>query len=128
MKGIISLLGTLFFIISCGAPTDNKLYDEVMFIHDEVMPKMSDISKLGKEIKKKKQELSDSTLIAIYDDHIKALNEADEAMYDWMHEFELPDQESDVEPYLIKEKDRIQKVSDMMLSSIANAQKLLDEN
>ncbi|MDX1683955.1 MAG: hypothetical protein R3275_01900 [Saprospiraceae bacterium] len=112
--------------LSCQEKGNHPLFDEVMAIHDEVMPKVSDMSKLSRELKKEKQNLQDSSMIARYDQRIRELNEAEEAMFDWMRDFDAK-RKTD-EAYLKKEKKNIKEVSELMLSSISNAQKLLENN
>jgi hypothetical protein len=113
-------------IISCGPPKDpayQKLYDEVMVIHDDVMPKMTDINRAKKKLRKLKDGTNDE-LITL---QIEQLDAADEAMMSWMHEFdspELPTLEENLE-YLNAEKDKIQAVSDQMLQSLKEADLLI---
>jgi hypothetical protein len=73
---------------------NQALYDQVMDIHDEIMPRAEDIYQLKKELQEKlagspdmvadkKQELE---LV------IAQLDSADQSMMDWMHLFKpLPD-------------------------------------
>ncbi len=113
-------------LASCGPPKEpayQKLYDEVMVIHDEVMPKMSDIHRAKKKLRKLKNEENEE-LITL---QVQALDEADEAMMSWMHDFDKPDLgtlEQDLQ-YLSAEKEKISKVSDLMLNTIAEAQSLI---
>ena len=113
-------------IVSCGPPKDpayEKLYDEVMVIHDEVMPKMTDINRAKKKLRKLKDG-SNEELITL---QIEQLDAADEAMMSWMHEFdnpELPTLEENLN-YLNKEKVKIQQVSDQMLQSLQEADLLI---
>ena len=62
MKTILPVLSLfiLALVWGCGQKTqDNQaLYDEVMKVHDEVMPKMDDIYKLKQELKK---QMADSS-------------------------------------------------------------------
>lgn len=103
------------------------LYDKVIEIHDEVMPKISDINKLKKKVRKSgdKSETAMSLL--------KELDDADEGMMSWMSDFQkyktLSDSSSAVKmTYLESEKIKISRVSDQMLSSIENAKKYLGQN
>jgi predicted transcriptional regulator len=120
----------MFMIVSCG-PNHNdaevkQLYEEVMTIHDDVMPKISDISKLRRKIRKDKQESIESL------QHITDLEKADDAMMDWMSDFQKyktyndSTKESKMK-YLNNEKLRIQSVSDQMYGSIESAKKYLNE-
>ena len=100
----------------------SPLYNEVMTIHDAVMPEMSTIHNLKKELKA--AELPGNKGIIL--NKIKALNEADEAMMSWMAEFKSPEDHSKAEEYLKAEKVKIQAVSDQMHSAIETATVLLD--
>ena len=91
--------------ISCAEDTSAKkekyedLFHKVLDIHDEVMPKMGDISELSKELK----TMADTSSTA--EKYLKAeqkLQEADKLMMDWMHSF------SDV---FVKNKARVQKMN-----------------
>lgn len=109
-----------------------QLFDEVMKIHDDVMPKMSDIHKLKKSLRStlKNEQLTDSlkTSVILL---IKDLDTADDGMMDWMAEFKPP---SDTAPneeimqYLTAEKGKISSVSDDMLRSIKNATDFLNKS
>ena len=93
MKPLFLVL--LVMIAGCNSKKDNQaLYDEVMKVHDEVMPKMNDIYKLKEELKK---EISDTP--GMIEEKRKAietailqLDAASEEMMDWMRNFNpLPD-------------------------------------
>jgi hypothetical protein len=104
--------------------------DEVMEIHDEVMPKMSDTHRLRKGLKKElKKEIEEvSEVRGQILDNIKALEVADDGMMDWMKNYKkLRKLEEGVNPmdYYKQEKINIQKVSDDMYSAINNAEKFL---
>jgi len=98
----------------------SSLFDDwsgMMVVHDEVMPKMSNIARLKKQLK------GDSTARPM----ILALTKAEDAMWEWMHNLR---HESDVmkmpEPeakaYVAKELQRIETVKALMLKSIAEAE------
>jgi len=120
------LLLVSIIIVSCGPPKDpayKDLYDEVMVIHDDVMPKMTDINRAKKKLRKLKDGSNDE-LITL---QIEQLDAADEAMMSWMHEFdarELSTLEENLN-YLHKEKSKIQQVSDQMLQSLQEADLLI---
>ena len=84
---------------------------------------MTDINRAKKKLRKLKDG-SNEELITL---QIEQLDEADEAMMSWMHEFdkpELPTLEENLN-YLNKEKVKIQKVSDQMLQSLQEADLLI---
>lgn len=103
------------------------LYNEVMKIHDDVMPKMQDISKLRRELRKRIPVVQDSSVV--YSD-ILYLNKADDAMMDWMakfsEEYMTIQKKEDKISFLKKEKQAIEHVRDIMLESIAKSQRRLD--
>lgn len=120
------LFGLLLFS-SCNSgysPEVQKLYDEVMVIHDEVMPEMGTIHKLKKQLKK---ILNDPDITIDAEDvknNIQALDVADDAMMDWMHQFKVPKDVSDQVKldYLKDQKKKMSKVNVDMKTIIKNAQ------
>lgn len=138
MKKILILS---FFALSqciqmgCGGDTtaikqEDSLRNEVFAIHDEVMPKMSDIVQL-------KGGLIEITTDSTNEAEIKAaqsqLEKAEDAMMVWMNNFTAPEKMRDsksheeIMAYLESQKMEITKVKDAMNSSIANAQRMLGE-
>jgi hypothetical protein len=125
---ILSVLTFVLLIFACKdkqtdvAKNNSPLYDEVMAIHDKVMPEMNTIHTLKRELKSiEKPETRDVIIKKII-----ALDNADEAMMSWMADFKVPENKDKEGEYLIKEKEAIQMVSDQMYSSIQQAQMLLD--
>lgn len=125
----ISIIGMLL-CTSCRPKKitpQSQLHDSVMVIHDEVMPKMKDIYRLRKRLKKKVEQSKSSSDIAEIKSLIAALETADDTMMDWMAAYDKPDEGTQgAMEYLAKEKIRIEKVRDEMLSAIANAKRNLD--
>lgn len=136
MKLYNILLGFLLMITACKPSFDNtevqKLYNEVMVIHDEVMPKMGDIHKTKKQLKAQlsKQIESVDTSRAEILMTIKKLELADDMMMDWMSEFNGDFKGETVEEtleYFQGQKDLITQVSKEMLQAIENGQKLIQK-
>lgn len=109
------------------APTDdpNKvLYNQVMDIHDEVMPRMDDIMKLKRELK---QTIENSASLVPekrkeIEHKILQLDSAGKAMMDWMADFRPEDYTGDdLRAYLESEMERIKKVKETMLEAIEKA-------
>lgn len=148
MKNFL-IITSLLVLIACGksseheehgmdgdADTDSPnqaLYNQVMDIHDEVMPKMEDIYKLKKGFLEdianspdmpadKKKELQSL---------ISALDSANNAMMDWMHHFnprpDSTDQEAARE-YLETEMERIKKVRDLTNETLEKAKTKSEKN
>ncbi len=139
MKNIIIALFGILVISSCSdkqKESENKLYKQVMAVHDEVMPKMDDLMKLKKQIGKKIETMkssADSTnvekirkLEAIQHD----LTNSNDAMMDWMHQFNnnFEGQVHEVVmKYLENQKEKIQKAGEMADAAIKEAQDALKE-
>lgn len=119
MWGILLLL----ILASCAkAPQQegSSLADDwsaMMVIHDEVMPKMSDVARLKKQLK------GDSTALSI----VLGLTKAEDAMWEWMHNLraesdlkKMPELEAKV--YVAEETQHIEEVKALMLNSMAEAE------
>ena len=107
---------------------NEKLYNEVMKVHDEVMPKMNDIHKLKMSIREKieKNPNLPKTERLKLDAMYAKLDSANEGMMVWMREFRpLPDSvgEEKAKAYLENEMTRVNKVRENMLKAIESAQK-----
>jgi len=126
MKQLFIIL--LFVFQSChqqvknNEQKNNPLYDQVMAIHDSVMPEMSTIHSLKRDLK----AIENADKKDLVYKRIKDLDEADEAMMSWMASFKVPDDTSVVESYLRGEKEKISGISNLMFQSINDARSLLD--
>lgn len=134
MKFNYILLGFLLMTTACKPSFDNtevqKLYDEVMLIHDDVMPKMGDIHKTKKQLKAQLSSQIESvdTSRAQVLMAIKKLEVADDMMMDWMGDFKGDFKGASTEEtlaYFRGQKDIITQVSKEMLQAIENGQKLI---
>ena len=138
MKRVFSLLiyTVLFLSFSCKeekkAPEGSSQMEEVMAIHDEVMPKMSTIGKLVGELKPK----VDSTEMGQkYEVAMKDLQDANTAMMDWMKEFgdrfnheeilEGKELSEEKQQWLDEEEEKVKVVKEKINGSIARAEALL---
>ena len=105
---------------------NQDLYNEVMRIHDEVMPKMNDLYKL-KTAKKTRLEmpgLPEPERQEIQND-IARLDSASEGMMVWMREFNpIPDSvgEEKARDYLQAELQKVKKVKEDMLEALQATQ------
>jgi hypothetical protein len=138
------LLASTLFIGSCSQKSEHDhhdhgmtesdnpnaiLYNQVLDVHDEVMPQMDEIEKLKREFKEQIANTPDMVvekrqkLEAV----ISNLDSAGSAMMDWMHALtpldELPDSvdSEQARAYYESEMERITKVKNQMLESIAKA-------
>ena len=143
------LISTVFLVlISCGKTSDHTghdksedgtsgeanqaLYDQVMDIHDEVMPKMEDIYKMKIELLEKiantpgMVEEKRKELEAI----ISNLDSTNNAMMDWMHNFNpIPDSldQEKAREYLETEMERIKKVRDRTIEALGRAKEKIEK-
>ena len=141
------LMIAVFFLIlvACGKTSDhaghqdgdndgenpNKaLYDQVMSIHDEVMPKMEDIYKLKKQLL---EELTKSNLMADKRKEIEGmvskLDSTNNAMMDWMHNFNEPDttDQEAAREYLETQMEQIKKVRDLTNETLVKAKAVVEK-
>ncbi|WP_299701680.1 hypothetical protein [uncultured Pontibacter sp.] len=104
-----------------------ELETEVMNLHDEAMADMGKIYRLRRDLSALRDTLqastTDTATISLLNRRIAELNEADEAMMDWMRNYKAPDTLA-YEPamvYLRDEHDKMARVKALMDSTIANA-------
>ena len=108
--------------------------EEIMAIHDEVMPKMTTISMLAGKLK----PMADTTDTASsYNIALRDLQAAHKSMMDWMQGFgERFDSEEilngkplteEKQQWLEEEKVKVKAMRDQVISSIENAEKLLEQ-
>jgi len=104
-----------------------KLDNEVMEIHDAVMPRMSEIGRLKRQMSEKLKENTDPQKAEGIQQMIYQLGEADEAMMNWMGEFKRPDYSNfkNAKAVYQKEKVKITAVRDKMLTTISKANAFL---
>jgi hypothetical protein len=105
------------------ANENQVLYDEVMKIHNEVMPKLEDIYTRKQKLKK---QLADSPGLTAEEKQslelkIAKLDSAYDGMMDWMHKFERPSDsegEEKAREYLENEMEKVKKVREDILTAL----------
>ena len=137
MKKLVLLAAIILsnFVSSCEQKKDNVQMKEVMAIHDEVMPKMSNLGSLVGELNSKENDSTDLGLR--YRKARKDLQAAHKSMMDWMQNFgnrfdpdeilngkELSEQKKQ---WLDEEEQKVKALRNQINSSIDNAEKLLEE-
>ena len=139
MKTILSLsLITAILLVSCGEKkkeAKDELYDKVMAVHDEIMPKMGDIMKLKKQLQEKIDELSsgteiDSTKIDELEQAIAELDNSHEEMMGWMRQFDNDFEgmvNEEIMKYLDGQMEKIEKVGQVTNAALKNAEEKLAE-
>jgi hypothetical protein len=105
---------------------NQALYDEVMKIHDEVMPKMNDVYSLKEQLKKQianTPEMAEEKKKEI-EQTISKLDSASEGMMAWMRNFNpLPDSlgEEQAREYLENEMEKVKKVKEDIQEALEKA-------
>ncbi|MER3319747.1 MAG: hypothetical protein RIB79_15750 [Allomuricauda sp.] len=138
MKKLFSILiCTVFFLsFSCKegkkAPEGSSQMEEVMAIHDEVMPKMGTIGKLVGDLKAK---VDTTEMGQKYEVAMKDLQDANTAMMDWMKDFgdrfnheeilEGKELTEEKQQWLNEEEEKVKEVKEKINGSIARAEALL---
>jgi len=133
IRSYITYFVTLFFLILCfGACKQSSpqvkelqaLHDTVMSIHDDVMPKIGNIRKLSKTIRKS-ENMEDS----VFAEMNTRLQQEDDAMMNWMQQYKKPNFKNYevAKAYLLDQKIKIEKVRNGMLKVIDDAENLLEE-
>ncbi len=136
-KYFIPILSCLVLFISCKEEKKEKAptqMEQVMAIHDEVMPKMGQLGKLVGQLK----PMADS--LGVDSPEAKAmrdLQDANKAMMDWMQNFgnrfepeeimEGKELSEEKKQWLDEEEVEVKEVKEKINSSIANAEALLEK-
>nr|WP_299342227.1 hypothetical protein [Allomuricauda sp.] len=135
---LIFILTTVFAFISCKQEKKTQegptQMEQVMAIHDEVMPKMG---KLGKMVGELKSKVDTTEMGQKYQVAMKDLQEANMAMMDWMRNFgdrfdseeildgkELTEQK---QIWLDEEEVKVKALRDQINQSLEKAEALLKE-
>jgi hypothetical protein len=127
---------TAGFMLLMGCNTEpnlevQKMYDEVMAVHDKVMPKMGELNRLKRQLNAFKNTVPDenANLKDSLINSILILSKSEDMMDTWMTNFDYPKKDaSDKEnlTYLSAQKDSISKVSDDIFMSLAIANGFLN--
>ena len=143
MKYSHIICGLLIFLvaISCqnrpdasgdrSTPLDDEqqtLYDEIMAVHDEVMPRMSELTKLQGTLRTQLDTLRSRQPLAINDLNrvnrlLGGLNKAENAMWNWMHNFGKFDSipAGEKMTFLRNEKTTVESMHELMVTSLDSA-------
>ncbi len=124
MKRLLIFLCLISLISSCREKS--TLEQEVIAVHDEVMPKLGELNKDRKGLQSILKSTTDESIKTELLTAITALEKADDGMMDWMSDWKVPSEPTEQKAYLEKEMIRITKVKTDMLESMKNA-KLLKE-
>lgn len=129
MNKIITTISLLTLLIGCQKNAEDKqklMINEVMAVHDEVMPKMDDIMSLKSSL---------DSAIKVSPDSVKAkelysaLDVADNQMMDWMENYDSESvkgkSEVEISKYFANQKTKIKEVKILTDKSIEEAKGFL---
>lgn len=140
MKNIFKIFGSFLFLAlivsSCKqeqVDENQVLKQEVIDIHDEVMPRMGELRSLKKSLLEKVEQLGaedaeeNAEEIKRLQAYADNLEDAFEGMFVWMRQFQsnYEGSEEEVYEYLLEQKVLVEKVNRDIKSSIENAKKEL---
>lgn len=141
----IFLISLTLAWVSCGAPSGNEavssssetqreeaLWDQVMAIHDEIMPQTSKLERMAQKLKKHldRQDLSPAQRREV-EETIKLIESAVAAMWDWMHNLQqLPElrqtkTHEQIMAHLKIERNNITTVKTLMENALIKGEQLL---
>lgn len=133
MKYLILIFTVL--LISCSSPSSETasdqmtLEEEVMAIHDSVMPKMGELRSTKNSLLAKADSVlqTDSTHAQVLKELATEIEKANESMMLWMRNYEPEFEGTDAEKeaYLLEQKKAIQQVKDDMEGSLARGEQAL---
>ncbi len=114
----------------------DQLYDRVMAVHDEIMPKMGDMSKYKKQLKEKIDALvaegdeANAEKIDALKDAVVGLENSHEEMMNWMREFDRDFEgmvEKEIMDYLNNQFKKIETVGKTTNDALKVAEQILEK-
>ena len=112
----------------------DELYEKVMAVHDEIMPKMGPIMKYKKQLNEKidthikEGAETNADKIAELTQAIADLDNSHEVMMNWMHGFDNDFEgmvNEEIMKYLNDQKKKIEQVGELTNRALKNAEELL---
>ena len=142
MKKTLLLIFSGMLLASCGEapkPSKEKIHydesiDEILAVHDEVMPKMGELSSLIEKTEAKIDTTDTGKKFKVVNEELKG---AHDFMMTWMRDFgeKFPNALNDTtytskeyekrEPLLEEEKEEVREMKDRVTESMKNAKDLL---
>lgn len=111
-----------------------ELWDEVMVVHDNIMPKMPVLEKIKEALKTSSESMTDEAVKQKMVEAITQLEKADKQMWDWMHnlkklkELRKDKSHEEIMTYLNGLKESIAKVESDIKEAGRNAEITLKTN
>lgn len=140
---IVVIVALALAIVSCQKSTEHAdhhddtavdvdsanviLYNQVMDIHDEVMPKMEDLYNMKKDLQEKLKTATQAASKQDIELRLAEIDSASKMMMDWMHEFNPPPDSVDQEvkrTYLEAEMVKVKQVKEAILTVLGSDTKV----
>jgi hypothetical protein len=126
----VVLICSLFtFCVACGnddKESESKINKDIMVVHEDIMPKMSEINRIKRQLSRYKDSVSEDNA-EMKDSLINTilmLSKTEDSMSDWMDHYKYPNPDATHEEmikYLTGQRDSIKLLSDDIYMSIAVA-------
>ncbi len=127
-QSALLFLTAILLLSACNTEqsTQEQRWEDMMAVHDEVMPKMGEINRISRAIRAQMDTVPPiDTLLKLQQlDLLIRLGKAEESMMVWMNELEVLDDlratksHQEILRYIDSEKKRIDAVRDSMTASI----------
>lgn len=141
-SNLLLFLVSFLFLTACGSngtsteelSKNEQLREEIIEAHDEVMPKMGELKSLEKKAIEAAEELQaadpvDTNQVEALKALAYDLNEAHEAMFVWMRQYEVEDgerSEEELKSYLDDQLEKVNEVNVKVKDALKKAGELLD--
>lgn len=131
-------LGLFLLVNACGpnlVEENKKMREQLIAVHDEVMPQIGKLKSLEKKATQKIEELSTQESVdSLQIENLKALafdlNQAYEGMFVWMRQYQTEDgdkEPSEVKKYLEEQTVMVTEVNQEIKDVIEKAEKELED-
>lgn len=139
MKNTLLIFSLILVTFACGTADQKKvesLENEVMAIHDEVMPKMGEIMNLKDELASNLKKIDSTSadyasVKQVTDSLSYLLTASDNSMMDWMDEYNADTLKSitpaESEKYLLDQKSKIAQIKENTVKNIDAVKKYLNK-
>lgn len=117
-----------------GAEQRQQLEARVMDVHDSAMARMGQLFLQRQQLEKRRDSLlqqADTSGLHLLNQHVVALEKADAAMMDWMHQYKAPAEgqaQDTAMNYLQGQLEKIDQVKKQIDSTLAAAKPLTQEH
>lgn len=111
----------------------DALWQQMMNVHDEVMPQMGEMNRVSQDLQAKAAELEDEANAEPLKEVAENIEQASEGMMEWMSGLQPLDKlraemgTDEVTSYLKAETEKIAKVKEDMMNSLAKGKAVLAE-